>query len=239
MYFKSPLAATLLVASHMASLTTACSPSTLSIRNDNSTGPPITWGPDTPSDPATAGYFLNHFSINVKNLTATLDFYSRAFGLRHIFTVQASEHLSIAYMGHSQGGRNGTGYQTTAELNRDKNNAAGLVEMIYFDIPDKSHLQASSVRTNTFGHMGVIVPDVEAAQARLEALPGVRILKRFGAPTESEGEVAIANGFPPEALAQVSAEERATIAAVLSVINERFLYVADPDGNIIEVQPQD
>ncbi|VUC25845.1 unnamed protein product [Clonostachys rosea] len=239
MHFKSPLTATLLVASHMASLTFACSPSTFSTRDNNTTGPPITWGSDTPSDPATLGYFSNHFSINVKNLTATLDFYSRVFGLRHIFTVQASEHLSIAYMGHSHGGRNGTGYQTTAELNRDKNNAAGLVEMIYLDIPDKSHLEASSVRTNTFGHIGVIVPDVEAAQARLEAMPDVRILKHVGGPTESGGEVAMANGFPPEAWAQISAEERATIETVLSAINERFIYVADPDGNLIEVQPQD
>ncbi|CAM1508953.1 Fc.00g026920.m01.CDS01 [Cosmosporella sp. VM-42] len=205
--------------------------------NDTSGFPPFEFGSDAPSDPATIGYFINHFSLNVRNLTASLEFYSSVFGLRHIFTLQASKHLSIAYMGHSQGGRNGTGYQTTAEINSEKNNNAGSLEMLYLDIPNKD-LPASSEKSTTFGHIGIIVPDVEATQARLEGFPGVRILKNTGAPTPSEGEIAIANGFSQATWDQIDDEERKVIETVLSTVNERFIYVADPDGNIIEVQPQ-
>lgn len=49
--------------------------------------------------------------------------------MRHIFTVDLSEDFAIMYMGHAQGGRNGTGFQTGAEMARDKNNMAGLVEL--------------------------------------------------------------------------------------------------------------
>ena len=214
----------------------SCDPRSL---NETPGMPPIEFGTDEPSDPATTGYFINHFSLNVKNLTASLDFYSGVFGLRHIFTVQASEHLSVAYMGHAQGGRNGTGYQTTEEINREKNNNAGLLEMIYLAIPGREDIPASSDKTNTFGHIGMVVPDIEATQARLESIPSVSIHKRYGEATPSEGPIANANGFPPSAWEQIGAEERKVIEQVLSAINERFIYVEDPDGNIIEIQPQD
>lgn len=230
-----PLAASLVLAQIIAPVL-SCDPRSL---NETPGMPPVEFGSDDPSDPATTGYLINHFSLNVKNLTASLDFYSNVFGLRHIFTVQASEHLSIAYMGHAQGGRNGTGYQTTQEISREKNNNAGLVEMIYLDIPGREDLPASSDTTNTFGHIGMVVPDIEAAQARLEDMPSVKIHKRYGDATSSEGPIANANGFPPSAWEQIDDEERKVIEQVLSAINERFVYVEDPDGNIIEIQGQD
>lgn len=209
---------------------------------DGSTGgfPPIEFGPDKPSDPTTRGYFLNHFSLNVHNLTASITFYTTLLGMRHIFTVHATPHLSIAYLGHAHGGRNGTGYQSTAELNRDKNNAQGLVEMIHLDVPRRD-IVSPSEQTNGVGHIGVVVPDVEAAQSRLDAMgvDAVKVLKRVGEDTPRFGPLAIAQGFSPGVYAQIGAEERVVIEKALDEINRRFIYVQDPDGNILEIQPQE
>lgn len=200
--------------------------------------PPIDFGSDAPADPATLGYFINHVSLNVHNLTASIAFYTRALGLRHIFTVRATPRLSIAYLGHAHGGRNGTGHQTTQELLRDKNNAQGLVEMLWLDVPRRD-IVSPSERTNGVGHVGVVVPDVEAAQARLEALGTVSILKRVGEDTPTTGALAVSQGFSKEVYAQVPPAERAAIEAVLNENNRRFIYAQDPDGNILEIQPQD
>ncbi|KAJ4150916.1 hypothetical protein LMH87_011643 [Akanthomyces muscarius] len=224
----------------LSSLSTALSCAT-HLPRQNGTGspaPPIDFGPDAPSDPATTGYFINHVSLNVQNLTASLAFYTEALGLRHIFTVRATPRLSIAYLGHARGGRNGTGYQTTQELLRDKNNAQGLVEMIWLDVPRRD-IASPSKRTNGVGHIGVVVPDVDAAQARLEALGSVGILKRVGEDTPRSGPLAVSQGFSEGVYAQVPLEERRAMEAVLDENNRRFIYAQDPDGNILEIQPQD
>lgn len=208
------------------------------IPRNASSGPPIDFGSDTPADPATTGYFINHFSLNVHNLTASIDFYSHVLGLRHIFTVRATEHLSIAYLGHTHGGRNGTGYQTTQELAREKNNAQGLVEMIHLDVPRRD-IVSPSEQTNGVGHIGVVVPDVEAAQRRLDTMGGVSIIKRVGEDTPTTGPLAVSQGFSRDVYAQIGREEQKVIEATLNEINRRFIYVQDPDGNILEIQPQD
>lgn len=200
----------------------------------------MTMGSNAPSDPATLGYSINHLSLNVRNLTASLAFYQTVLGLRHIFTVQPAPRLSIAYLGHAHGGRNGTGYQTAAELLRDKNNAQGLVEMIHLDVPRRD-IVSPSERTNGVGHIGVVVPDVEAAQRRLDALAAdgtVRILKRAGEDTPRTGPVAVSQGFSEEVYEQVPRDEQKAIEAALDEGNRRFIYVQDPDGNILEIQPQ-
>lgn len=235
MNMKSFLAASALTVAHFALPSLACDP-----RNAQGTDgemPPLTLGPDEPADPATLGYFINHFSLNVQNLTASINFYTSVFGIRHIFTMEASEHLSIAYLGHSQGGRNGTGYQTTDEINREKNNNAGLIELIFLDVDRE--IPPSSEKSNTFGHIGVVVPDVEAAQARLEGLPEIEFLKKVGEPTPTEGKIADSQGFYPEAWAQLAEEEQKAIEKIVSAVNLRFIYITDPDGNIVEIQPQD
>ena len=232
-------AATAIMASSLAGHASACAPPT---HPSNTTGGPpgFELGSDTPADPATLGYYSNHISLNVRNLTASIDFYARAFGYRHIFTMQPSDSLRIAYLGHSQGGRNGTGYQTAAELSRDKNNLAGLLEMISIDVDlaEGDLPKPSSERTNTFGHVGMIVPDIEAAQARLEALGDVEILKRCGEPIPRGGKLAMAQGFSPEVVEKLG-DEFGVILEVMDVLNDRFVFVVDPDGNIVEIQPRE
>lgn len=193
-------------------------------------------GSDEPSPLATTGYFLTHLSLNVRNMTASIDFYTSVLGFREIFSLPASEHLTVSYLGHAQGGRNGTGYQTSAELARDMSNLSGLIEMLCLDVPEQD-LPASSETANTFGHLGIVVPDVDATQAWLESR-GVALLKKVDAPTPRDGPIANANSFPPAAWAQLGADEREQIGATLDEINWRFIFLADPDGNIIEIQPQ-
>ncbi|KAJ9613566.1 hypothetical protein H2200_003508 [Cladophialophora chaetospira] len=193
-------------------------------------------GDDNPSSPATMGYFINHLCINVRNATKSIDWYNRAFGLRLIFTAHISEHFSISYLGHAHGGRNGTGYQTSLELNREKNNAAGLIELLHLDFPEWD-LPSGSKVPNTFSHIGMVVPNVTDTQIRLEAM-GANIIKGAGEPFTGEGPFAAASGFT-SLRDQISPEEKETILATLGPLNKPLLIVADPDGTIIEVQNQE
>ncbi|KAI8233343.1 Lactoylglutathione lyase [Colletotrichum sp. SAR 10_96] len=195
-------------------------------------------GTDDPADYATTGYFINHLCINVKNLTASVDFYSNVFGLRKIFTLHVTEHYSITYMGHSHGGKNGTGYQTTLELNREKNNAEGLIELIYVDVP-VNNIEAGIERPNTFAHIGMVVPDIKAMQSRLDDLPDVNVMKKYGESLPMGGKVSGATGLPAEVLDQLSSAEKKQIEAALAPNTEPLIFVADPDGNLIEIQPQE
>lgn len=139
-------------------------------------------------------------------------------------------------MGHSHGGRNGTGYQTAAEMTREKNNIEGLIEIISLEYP-RWDLPSGIKMPNTFSHIGLTVPDIKKTQARLEAM-GATIYKGSGALFELEGPFSDATGFT-QAGDQISKEEREFILQVLQPINTPLLFVADPDGTIIEIQNQE
>ena len=147
-----------------------------------------------------------------------------------------SEHFSISYLGRAHGGRNSTGYQTSEELNREKNRAAGLLELLHLDLPGWD-LPSGQKVPNTFSHIGMVVPNVTETQARLEAM-GANILKGAGDEFRGEGPFAAAAGFMA-LRAQISPEEEATLMMTLKPWNRPLLFVADPDGTIIEVQNQE
>ncbi|KAJ4247795.1 hypothetical protein NW762_013004 [Fusarium torreyae] len=196
-------------------------------------------GSDEPADWATLGYNINHFSLNIKNLTASVEFYSNVFGLRKLFTLQVSKTYSITYIGHSHGGKNGTGYQTAAELNREKNNAQGLIELIHVDVPN-NHIEGTYKRPSTFGHIGLVVPDAQKVQERLDTMPHVQVLKKYGEPLESfDSVVGPALGLSPEVVAQLDQEERDSILGGMGPSLVPLIYVVDPDDNFIEIQSQE
>ncbi|KAF7546058.1 hypothetical protein G7Z17_g8702 [Cylindrodendrum hubeiense] len=226
----------LLVASNFISPSLGCIRSVPT--NGTSSYPFPEIGDDTPSDPGTNGYFINHLCLNVMNLTASMDFYTEIFGLRHILTLHVSEHYSITYMGHSHGGKNGTGYQTASELNREKNNSEGLLELVHLDVPNND-LTSSTRVANTFGHIGMVVPDIAATQARLDAYPGIEIIKRTNDDLMVPSDIATATSLSPEKIAQLSPAEREFILGVLTPFNKPLIFVNDPDGNLIEIQPQE
>ncbi|KAF4972961.1 hypothetical protein FZEAL_9461 [Fusarium zealandicum] len=196
-----------------ASQAWGCGPVTRAA-SDTSPYPSMKIGSDTPADPATTGYNLNHLCLNVRDLDASIDFYSKIFGLRELFQLQ-----------------------TAMELNREKNNAQGLLELVHADVPD-NHLPASGEQPNPFGHVGMIVPDINAAQARLDTFPEVRVLKRMGEALSHGTEIANATSLSPAMVAQLDPVERAVLLKTLSQLNSPLIYLTDPDGNLVELQPQ-
>ncbi|EWG53723.1 hypothetical protein FVEG_12093 [Fusarium verticillioides 7600] len=198
-------------------------------------------GSDEPADYATTGYFLNHFAISTRNLTASLDFYSRVLGFRKMFTLYVSKTYSITYLAHAHGGKNGTGYQTALELNRENNNAQGLLEIYYLDIPTKN-IESSSQHPSTFAHIGLVVPDAQKTQERLEAMPDIKIVKKYGEKfTQLTDDLVIgpAVGLPPAVVAQLSLEEREAIVEGLGGGVDPLIFIVDPDGNFIEIQGEE
>lgn len=194
-------------------------------------------GTDGPAPPETLGYFINHIGLLTTNLDAMKDFYGNTLGMRLIFDVHLTPEFTITYMGHAQGGRNGTGFQTGAEMNRDKNNLAGLLELVQFNVSDDT-LLASTKRTNTFGHVGLVVPDIQKTQDYLESR-GVKILKRYGEPIEEfTGPVVNAFGLGEFAGAHLAAK-KALMEAQGAIGLPLLVMVADPDGNLVEIQQQE
>lgn len=239
MHFTNTLSLGILALAHCLAHACACAtPAQVHKRQEGEEVeyPYADMGADTPADPATTSYFINHLSINVRNATESIKWYSNTFGMRLMFKLHVSKHFTITYMGHAHGGRNGTGYQTAAELIRDKNNAQGyieFVEVIYpgWDLP-------SGLRVpNTFSHIGMVVPNVNETHERLVS-QGANIIKAPYEPFVLPGWFADGSGFPPRG-DEFSEEEFAAIEQILIPINTPSLFVADPDGNVIEVQNQE
>lgn len=206
----------------------ACGPLPRSTNGSN----PV-FGSDAPSDPATIGYFVNHVSLNVNNLTRSIDFYTNAFGMRHLFTYNLTPHVSFTYMSHSQGGRNGSAYQTTEEMLRFKNNNGGHIEFVHLST-EGDDIPGAPERTATLNHLGIIVPDLEAAQARLES-QGVNIWKKIGEPMPSTGY--LASKYALGDASNLSDEEFADLQKVMGEFNRETIFASDPDGNLLEILP--
>ncbi|RYP33717.1 hypothetical protein DL767_004646 [Monosporascus sp. MG133] len=194
--------------------------------------PIVNMGPEG-ADPTTTGFYLNHVGLHVRDLDRSLKFYNSVFGFRHMYTVQVSEHFYFAYMGHSSGGKNGTGYQTTPDLVAQQVNSQGLLELIYAEVSD-GDIPASTESPNTFSHLGIAVPSVQDAQQRLKD-HGVTIYKGIGEPFPSDGPL---NNAVALQAAKFSAEEFTNVLAIMSQFSTNHIMAADPDGNLLEIVPQ-
>ncbi|KAF7915864.1 uncharacterized protein EAE98_010944 [Botrytis deweyae] len=199
-------------------------------RNTNSSGsyPDFILGTDGPADAATLGYTINHHALIVSNLTSTLEFYGDVLGMRHIFTFQLNANWSLMFMGHAQGGKNGTGFQDATTLEMERGNREGLLEFLsYAGTAPPTQTKPHS----SFSHLGLIVPDIQAAQARMEA-KGVKIVKRVGDAVDINSPIPAALGFP-----NVQAFEEG-IPGLEALGFYDFMIIADPDGNLLEVIQQ-
>ncbi|KAJ9637324.1 hypothetical protein H2199_007611 [Coniosporium tulheliwenetii] len=220
-------------------LASACTPT------NTSTNSQFIIGTDGPADPATLGYTLNHVALQVQNITATRAFYGEVLGFRHVFTFVESDNYTITYMGYPSGGKNGTGYQTGEEMLREQRNTEGLIEFIWplatwhalFQTARGPQLVRPELivvkdapevdsRTNGFGHLGLVVPDILALQARLDDY-SVPILKRVG--QNATQDLGIYYGIR----AQVS-----TLSPSLNALFRGFVLATDPDGYLLEIQEQ-
>lgn len=196
----------------------------------------MTVGTDGPADEEVKGFHINHVGLNVRNLTASMDFYGTILGMRHMITIQYTPSYSLTYMGFAQGGRNGTGFQTGAELLREKNNNDGLIKLFHFADSEYTP-SASTERTNTFANIGLIVPDIQLTQDRFEKY-GVKIIKRIGETSvPADGALANATNIGPTSTSD-AAEVDAVIQGLLTTDFENILFVEDPDGNMLEIVKQ-
>lgn len=203
--------------------------------NDSSN--PFVIGDDGPAPTATLGYSLTHIGLLTTNLTGMKHFYGDILGMRLLFDAYLTPEFTVTYMGYAQGGRNGTGFQTGAEMVRDKNNLNGLIELIQFNVSE-DHLIATTKRSNTFSHIGIIVPNVEKAQNYLEE-QGVKILKGITKPiTGFTGPIQNALGVG-EFAGEFIAAKKALLKAQTLIGWEMFLLIEDPDGNLVEIQQQE
>jgi len=204
-------------------------------QRDDSTSeyPSIDFGPEDAADPATTGIFINHAALNVNNLTRSTEFYSEVFGMRLMFTYRLTRYMTVAYMAHSGGGKNGSAYQTTEELIRYKNNAGGKLELVYLNTTGKD-VPGPTTMTNTFSHIGIIVPDLAAIQDRLEKY-GVTIYKRTGEPMPTDGYMG--NPFSFGDATELTPEDWTDIQEEMGKINYLNIFASDPDGNVLEIQP--
>jgi lactoylglutathione lyase len=187
------------------------------------------------SDPETTSYFINHMALTVNDLNRSLDFYTSVFGMRHMFTYQLTEHVSFTYMGHSAGGRNGTGYQTTEELIRYKNNGYGRIELVHLSTP-KKEMPGPDVLPSTLNHIGIIVPNTTATQERLQK-KNVRILKKVGESMPKDGP--LANPYFLGDASKLHPKEFATFQDMMTEVNKFNIFALDPDGNLLEILPED
>jgi len=92
----------------------------------------------------------------------------------------------------------------------------------------------------TFSHFGLIVDDVSAVQDRFDSL-GVRILKRYdelelSGDKEESRIVAGAWGFSNVQSEQGQEDIKRLEPSLVATGFKKFLVVADPDGNLFEVQ---
>lgn len=122
-----------LLASHLFVPSLSCDPRSL-VKRQTAAGPSYPTfriGTDPPSDVATVGFKIAHIALFVNDIEKTRHFYGDILGMRQIFRLDATNDYSILYMGHSAGGKNGTGYMTGDELVSELYNMQGLMEFIY------------------------------------------------------------------------------------------------------------
>lgn len=88
--------------------------------------------------------------------------------------------------------------------------------------------------------MGLIVPDVQEAQERVAALGG-RVIKRAGEDVDiRDKELANAYGLGPEATGALEEDELEELVRAFGDYRTgtvQSAFVADSDGNLIEIQP--
>lgn len=184
--------------------------------------------------PTTSKY--HHSTLADLYLSPCLD--GKVLGMRHIYTYHISPVLDLVYIGFSVGGKNGTGYQTGEELYKQKTNTAGIIELLHRKTCNSTvpidRLPASTRMPNTLSHIGLIVPDMMAAQKRMKA-HNVTIVKDIGEDPTPKGAIADAFG-----VGDVSQWDAEGIVAGLENIGFKYaLMVEDPDGNLIEILPME
>jgi lactoylglutathione lyase len=205
------------------------------------TMPPPVIGTDPEQPKATVGWKLNHICFRIRDPEATTRFYRDILGMRTIFTVDAGS-FSILYFGYPEVVGE---HETGQEMIERRHNREGLIEFIHLKVrtplphpctllfgssvlrltqKNGPELTTRNVASNGFSHMGITVPDYDAALKRLKDA-GVKILKDRG-----EEITLDVYGLPEDTPMPLD-------AGFVNVIRD-IAFVEDPDGYCIEVMGQ-
>lgn len=188
---------------------------------------PQTIGTDPKQPSETIGYSLNHFALVVEDIDAIMRFYGEILGFRHIVTHEVSPTYHVTYMAYPS---NQAGLQTGEEMLRSLRRREGLIEFLH-PIGNgglTSGCAQVHVKTCGFSHMGIVVPDVKAAEQRMKDFE-VPILEALGIQQMGPGSEA-AHWW---GLDEVHAIE--AVAGSKAMGFENILLVADPEGNVVEL----
>lgn len=183
----------------------------------------LTIGTDPPASQSTYGYSLNHFALVVFDITSMRHFYGIVLGMRHIMTYQVSASYNVTFMGYpvSQ-----SGFQTGEELPHDLTRRDGILEFLH---ASDGVQNVNDGKVGRFSHMGIVVPDVRAAEKRVKEF-GVLILKGLGVDTIEPGS----------SVAKWWGLDYARVLEVRMGAKDmewgNILLVIDPDGNVVEVK---
>ncbi|KZT53206.1 Glyoxalase/Bleomycin resistance protein/Dihydroxybiphenyl dioxygenase [Calocera cornea HHB12733] len=172
-----------------------------------------------PQPEETVGWRLNHLMLRIKDPSVSLPFYLDGIGLRLVFTFNSGP-MTVYYMGYPQHGW--TPEETFAKMQRRD----GLLELIHVhgteDEEGLRYNNGNEAPHYGFGHIGLTVPNVSTALARLEKF-GAKVFKPLGVATNETipvppGKVEIVDGYKE--------------------VYKQIAMIQDPDGYFIELVPQ-
>ncbi|KAI9926451.1 hypothetical protein ASPWEDRAFT_119372 [Aspergillus wentii DTO 134E9] len=194
--------------------------------------------PPLPESSPTAGYKLNHSMLRIRDPKRSLHFYITVMGMRTVFTMNTGP-FTIYYLGYPSTEDERSDLQSWAAKTADISTLTqtlGLLELYHIHGSDKPTADGGyEISTGNsppnlgFGHLGFTVPDVPAAVERLK-MEGVTIFKDLG---DSSRDCVPLSSWE---------ENRGVGVGEIHPNYKRFFnqiaYVADPDGYIVELVPQ-
>ncbi|EJU03009.1 Glyoxalase/Bleomycin resistance protein/Dihydroxybiphenyl dioxygenase [Dacryopinax primogenitus] len=172
-----------------------------------------------PQPEETAKWRLNHVMLRIRDPGLSLPFYQDGLGMRMVFTFNSGP-MTVYYLGYPQHGWSPE--ETFAKMQQRD----GLVELVHVhDTEEESGFKYTNGNEGPqygFGHIGLTVPDVPVALARLEKF-GAKVFKPLGVATNEtipipEGKVEIVEGYKE--------------------VYRQIAMIQDPDGYFIELVPQ-
>lgn len=126
----------------------------------------------TATSTATHGYRLNHTMLRVADAARSLEFYTDFLGMSLVFRLDAGP-FTIYYLGYPS-----TLDKDPMDMAKSLSSRSGLLELMHFHEPSQSNTRAQATSDSPgrdgedgaarggFGHLGLVVPDVEQALER-------------------------------------------------------------------------
>lgn len=132
-------------------------------------------------DPATKGFTFNHTMLRIRDPKESLDFYTRALGMKLIRKLDFPEwKFSLYFLGYvPQGSEIPSDNQANAKYTFGREAVLELTHNWGTEEKTETPYHNGNTEPRGFGHICVSVPDIKQACARFEEL-GVPFQKKLG-----------------------------------------------------------